>query len=338
MNKHFILFVCALMLFGFNCIIAEDNIIDNTAIVNIADPETEGEETAEPEVLEDDEEMDAWGEEDDEDFGSALSLLDNLFNADYLYEWEEKSPTINLQWGFGTAGLTKDGWNQNFSDIGSIDTKLGWTEVTNIKNSSKIAKYDFNYFGFNVSQSDLYYGDIMDEDVTMKSWNIALGGNSGYGWRIAESSLLSLYTGSTMNWGKVSIAGAPIDSMNLSAVNVFLSDVHFGHTMSSGMNFRMGRYMNLNAEYTFQDIYPRFKLWKWLGSGICTGATSGLASWFSKEIGDRAPVVLPVVNFVLQSAIQYGYYELTKEAVSWPFDTAPPLRQEAFKVGLSFTF
>jgi hypothetical protein len=44
------------------------------------------------------------------------------------------------------------------------------------------------------------------------------------------------------------------------------------------------------------------------------------------------------VNFVLKTGFSYGFYELRKTKMNWPFNSVSPLMYESWKVGMSFEF
>ena len=63
-----------------------------------------------------------------------------------------------------------------------------------------------------------------------------------------------------------------------------------------------------------------------------------LLDQFIDEIGESSPYAVPVVNFFLKNGLSYAVYELRKDKMNWPFDSAPPLCIDSFKFGLTFVF
>ncbi len=68
------------------------------------------------------------------------------------------------------------------------------------------------------------------------------------------------------------------------------------------------------------------------------GGAEFLLDEFIDEIGKSSPYSVPVVNFFLKNGLSYAIYELRKDRMNWPFDSAPPLRNDSFKFGLTFVF
>lgn len=59
---------------------------------------------------------------------------------------------------------------------------------------------------------------------------------------------------------------------------------------------------------------------------------------FTKNVLRNAPVAGTFVNFILKNAYEYGFYQLRKDKMNWPFTSSAPLRYNTFKLGMTFTF
>jgi hypothetical protein len=59
---------------------------------------------------------------------------------------------------------------------------------------------------------------------------------------------------------------------------------------------------------------------------------------FVKEIVRSSPYSGPIVNFILKNGFAYAMYELRKEKMHWPFNSAEPLMYNSYKAGMTFTF
>ena len=78
--------------------------------------------------------------------------------------------------------------------------------------------------------------------------------------------------------------------------------------------------------------------WYWTASELVKGATTGLLGTFINEVGKASPSAVPVVNFVLQNALNYGFYELRQKHMNWPVHTEAPLIFDTFKIGVNVNF
>ena len=46
----------------------------------------------------------------------------------------------------------------------------------------------------------------------------------------------------------------------------------------------------------------------------------------------------PSLSFVLQNALNYGFYELRQKNMNWPIETVAPLAFDSFNIGISLSF
>ena len=83
------------------------------------------------------------------------------------------------------------------------------------------------------------------------------------------------------------------------------------------------------------DVVPAFERHR---LEVALGAALVATDLFVDEVADRSPYAAPVVRFLLEGALQYGFYELRKDDVNWPFDTDAPLVVDMFKLGVTTRF
>lgn len=302
--------------------------------------------TEEPEVPEEPEEPEEAEEED-------IESLDKFFEDDAFFEgdddefeamfefeslYDSQIPTIELLGGLTTTSLDKEGFGGNFAEMSNLNARLGYSKLGALIHESGVSEFGMNYIGLKNIRDELIESGNTFGDVRVSNWSVGLGSQSGYAWRIGKSSFIAMYSGNEMNWGKNNFEDEFIDSASAANSKVFSDDIHYGECVTAGMKVRVGKYIGLTGEYEIQHTYPRFMTWKWLGSKAVQGIAGALVSEFTDEIKHRVPEIVPVIDFVLKSAVSYGYYELSKESTHWPFNSAPPLRREAFRVGMSFTF
>lgn len=273
--------------------------------------------------------------------------LDDDFMFDFFFpKWpnlhkdvvylDHNSPTMEFLYGTTQSSLVN---NYKFADNFNIEARLGLTTTKVIHNSNSVVKYDFNYLSLNHVNEALGSATGNEPyDIGTKSWRVTISGNEGYGWKLGNQSAIILYSGNGMAWNSIKFT----DSLETFAENVALrtlSDgIRFGQQYEGGIKIKVFKYLTIGAGYETNQIYPRFLFWKWAGSGIieCTG--HGIADWFIGKVKQSTPAVVPIVDFILHNAINYGLYELRKDDMNWPFETADPFVQNNFKVSMAFTF
>ncbi|MEI6088887.1 MAG: hypothetical protein WCR42_00390 [bacterium] len=253
--------------------------------------------------------------------------------AKYL---DHHAPTMEFLYGKTQSTLATI---PHFADNFNLEARLGTTTTKVISNSDYVVKYSFNYISLNHVNEALGTATGNQTDVIgTKSWRVTLSGNDGYGWKVGKESAIILYHGDGMAWNSIKFT----DTLQTFAENVplrTLSDgVRFGQQYEGGIKIKVFKYLTIGAGYETNQIYPRFLFWKWAGSGLIEGAGHGMADWFIGKVKKSSPAIVPVVDFLLHNAINFGMYELRKNDMNWPFDTADPFVQNNFKVSMGFTF
>jgi len=248
---------------------------------------------------------------------------------------DHNAPTIELLYGKTHSTLVN---NFPFADNFNIEARLGMTTTKVIHNSSSIVKYELDYLSLNhVNESLGTATGNKPYDVGSKSWRVTLSSNQGYGWKLGKESAVILYHGTGLAWNSIKFN----DSLETFAENTALTrlsdGIRFGQQYEGGIKIKVFKYLTIGAGYESNQIYPRFLFWKWAGSGIIESAGHGMADWFIGQVKQSTPAIVPVVDFLLHNAINFGMYELRKNDMNWPFDSADPLVQNNFKISMAFT-
>lgn len=171
---------------------------------------------------------------------------------------------------------------------------------------------------------------------------ISFGGvdESGYGYAIGENSSIRLLVTDQSTWTSVSpqTYAESLGPEQWQQLRDFTGGIRFGSTMAPTIEWKMGSTLSLRANYTWTQVLPRHMFWYWAGSELIEGVADGIASAMIKSFGSSSPSSLPVMNFILRNAIAYGFKELRRDKMNWPFDTVAPLNVTSWNVGLSVTF
>lgn len=162
---------------------------------------------------------------------------------------------------------------------------------------------------------------------------------SGYGYALGENSSLRLLVSDHSTWTSVKPQTyASMDTAGWQQVRDFVGTVRFGSTMAPTVEWKVGSALSLRASYTWTQVLPRHMFWYWAGSELIEGVADGIAGMVVRSFGRASSKSLPVFNFILRNAVAYGFKELRREKMNWPFDTAAPLNITSWNVGLSVTF
>jgi hypothetical protein len=118
----------------------------------------------------------------------------------------------------------------------------------------------------------------------------------------------------------------------------FNKTLRIGSTAEGGIIIPLGPMLNLQASYDRTIVFPRHMVWIHMGSAIIEAAGQSMIDGFVHAIYKSSPFAAPIVSFILKNGLSYGLYELRREKMNWPFESAEPLLFDTYKVGVKFIF
>ncbi|MGA2668527.1 MAG: hypothetical protein ABSF32_06365 [Ignavibacteria bacterium] len=109
--------------------------------------------------------------------------------------------------------------------------------------------------------------------------------------------------------------------------------------MQAGIIIPIQGIVNIQVQFDRTLVFPHHLVWKNIGSAIIEAAVQSAADGFVHGIfKSSSPAVAPVINFIFKNGIALAMYELRREKMNWPFESAPPMVFDSFKAGFSFKF
>lgn len=266
---------------------------------------------------------------------------------DWEWNWEDKwidfdfdRPLIELNYGLGKP--SNKNFNSNFARSGMIELKLGYSTIYN-EFDDQIIKFKDKFILLSRISDKLNAEDAGANEVTTEIYKFGFGHRKGYGYALGGVDVI-FYNQNTYDWSQLSDFNYPTSPVALSSgsdlkiLNRYYDNFRFGTGAEGGVKFEIASLVSLNASYEALIIFPRYMIWKHLGSFIVENAGMVLIDEFVEEITERTPFAGPIINFLLKSGYSYGFYLLKKDKMNWPFNTETPLTHESFKIGVTFTF
>jgi hypothetical protein len=256
---------------------------------------------------------------------------------DNLFDWmDESRPLVELNYGIGT--LKHNDLIGQFNEVGELDFKLGYSTI-DVFMDEYILEHSEKFFFGTLMANRLHYDlkNLPQDNYNSELLRFGGGRTSGYGYLAGAVSILP-YTQSGFVWTKLKEVDPADNTTDQSIMDLYFDTFRFGELGQAGLKLQFGSMVALNSGYEFSVVYSRHLFWYWLGSFALEKGGMALLDRFIDEILDGTPAAGPVLNWILKNAYSYGWFWLRKENMNWPFDTAPPLTYESFKIGLSFTF
>lgn len=244
------------------------------------------------------------------------------------------SPTISLCYGLSKNKLKN--LDRSFADPGLAEIRLGFSSKEPEYDPENIFKYDFVYFSVTNIATDLG-GESNHNDIQTDLWRLGLGREDGYGYALGKSSI-TLYNSSGIGWSELKVEDDELFPSDSALVSLWDDSFRFGIRREAGLKIQFIPLVSLDAGYERAIVFSRFVFWEALFSMALEDGAQFLLDKFIDQIGDSSPYAVPVVSFFLKNGLSYGIYELRKDKMNWPFDSAPPLCSDSFKFGLTFVF
>ena len=247
------------------------------------------------------------------------------------------NPTIELVYGFGTPTIKS--FVSDFAPIDMAEIRLGFTSYKKNDIDKSLFNYDFNYFFIGSYSSNWKTKENeTSSEFNTDSWRFGFAWSDGHGYKIGEKTNIVLYQTDAWTWTKTRFMDTSVINVEKYKMDNFGDAFRFGDYFEGGVKFQIYEPFAINLSYQRGIILPRHLFWYWLGSGTIERAGDWLVDWFADKINEASPTFGPVAYFILHNAYSYGFYELRKSKMSWPFNTTEPLMYDGFNVGMTFAF
>ncbi len=275
-------------------------------------------------------------------FASLIQAQTISGENDYSFKSLLKSkPTIEVS--FGVSDVKFSGTEYDFASTGLIELNLGFTSSKSSNFRKDIISYKnrFLFLSFNAQDNSIKKDN---SGINSNVWKFGFGNKSGYGVSLGKSAAILPYSSRTFNWSNFKYdkqsdnTSAAADENYYSELDNMAGVFRFGSSFEAGINLQITKGFSVQPKYETADIFPRHLAGKQLMSTVIEYAGFGLLEAFTKSVMKNSPVAGTFVNFILLNAYEYGFYQLKKDQMYWPFVSSAPLRYETFKLGMNFVF
>ena len=278
------------------------------------------------------------------------SLSFNNFDGwDYSFpDMGEGNPFIEINYGFGNSKHKK--FDGDFAKTGLIELKLGYIDKDDTWEDHILKTASSFFFGSNIS-TDLSSKDAGVNNVQTKLWRFGVGLREGFGYGSKNFAVIPYsewgFTWSRLDFDEIDSDGnyvliggdvAQLSDSDYEVLKRYDESFRFGKLSEGGIRVEAIDLISLDVAYETAVVFPRHLFWKQSGSFVVEQIGLGLIDEFVDEIFESTPEAAPIVNFLLKNGFAYGFYQLQRDDMNWPFGTETPLTYETFKIGMTFTF
>ncbi len=287
----------------------------------------------------------AYSQEDDTLSGKPEEKISHRWHR---YASFHGHPTIVLKYGLSALKLSNV--SVPFAGPGLAEIRIGQSNTRPVKRDSSVLKSEFTFLLVGALSTELQ-GKSTGNEINSELWKFGPGWIDGYGYRLGTTGEFILWHESGFEWSRLNIrdhmtGGGPPDLARRNIITPadsvllapFDGTFRFGTMTGGGITIQPVSMIAITAGYERQIIFPAHLFWKWLGSEIIEVAGQGAIDHFVSRVLRSTPAAAPIVSFVLKNGFSYAFYELRRDKMNYPFDTDPPLRNDAVTFGLTFSF
>ena len=265
---------------------------------------------------------------------SAQNYIDftNHYKPFRLFE----KPSIELN--YGSSGIKLNGTANNLANAGLIELKLGFTTKRKSYYDKDITGFENRYFFVGNASDKNNPKSKGNEEIKNDLWRFGFGNKDAYGLKLGSVEIMP-YNSNSFAWSKFTYEnGAMTAEADKNYYNDFNDVFRFGSSTEGGINLQITPGFSIQPQFETAIIFPRHLFGKQLMSSVIEMSGYYLIDNFTKKIMRNAPAAGTFVNFILKNAYEFGFYQLRKDKMNWPFNSAAPIRYYTYKLGLAFTF
>ncbi|MFZ9761536.1 MAG: hypothetical protein ACO323_06200 [Candidatus Kapaibacteriota bacterium] len=254
-----------------------------------------------------------------------------------------KKPYLDLH--YGNAEISREGMKGDISNAEVYGISIGLKKEKTHEESDDIIVQDKNGLNLTIgaakdlqNSDSTFQGIPLAESNALDFWSIGAINGTGYGYNFGGTTLmLGVEDNGTWTSFNPRSFARPLDP----ADNQFILDMdgtmRFGSAMNSTIEFRVANTVTITGGYTWNQVLPRHMFWYWFGSEVIEGLAGAVVDNVIENFAKVSPKSLPVMHFVLKSALLYGVKVLRTPKMNMPFDTVSPMNITYWNIGVGLT-
>lgn len=261
-------------------------------------------------------------------------------NSDFRENWFAFCKRPALSFSYGQTMNSLQTMQGELADPPLLEMKIGDLCEEVVEEGSPVIQYHFKYVGAS-HMSGQFGGTASAGKIDLTSWRLNTSSQEGWGyqWSLGNSRAgIILYHAQGMHLNYIDSQDDIIDPTDRHRMNLFDEAFRFGTMTEAGIRLKPVGFLGIDFGYERAVTFPRFLVGKWIVSEAVEGIGLDLLDRFVQRVMDSSPGAAPVVGFLLKNGFSYGIYELRRNDMHFPFDTAAPLFSENFRIGLTFSF
>ncbi len=268
----------------------------------------------------------------------AVNINSQTIDDDTDIFWLKKKfrPSVEFSYGISDAKLSTSPYS--ISDAGMFELRLGFDSKARSGYSPNLVMFRSSYLAISNASYKFLSKDPADDELKNSLWRFGTVIREGTGFDLGQVKILP-YNSTSFMWSEFSYENNTINGDSITGtVNDFNESFRFGTGADAGIAIEFIKGVSIFSAYEFSHIFPRHLFAKQFTSSVIEFTGMELIDSFARLIMKSAPEAGAITNFILKSAYEYGFYQLRKEQMNWPFTSTSPMRYSTFRAGVNLVF
>ena len=254
---------------------------------------------------------------------------------------KEQKPQLSFFTGF--ANFSRNDLEGAMSPIQMYGASVGTNSIIRPTKERNIIEQEYSGFTFLVGGATEvvhYANSMLGSKNAINTTQFGFEQTSGYGYDLGSDIDLMLLVSDYATWTSIrpQTFSDQFTQDNWQRIDDFSGSLRYGSTMAPTVEVKAGDHFSVKASYSWTQVLPRHMFWYWAGSEMIEGIAARIAETVINGFGDKEISSKLIMHFVLQNAVAYGFKELRRKNMNWPFDTVAPMNITSWNIGLSYTF
>lgn len=257
-----------------------------------------------------------------------------------LYEGKrliQNHPTLEFNYGYSGLSTADALFKSDMAGAYPIGLVYGFTRFDDRLLVDDIFEYGSEYTFLRNITSHFKPDFLESEGITTDTWQFGFGITDGLGYNFLDRRFIMYHSGAFI-WTHIDVELYPNNAHDLRLLGDFDREFRFGSYWGGGVKYQIAGPAYLNIGYEHTVVFKRTLFGKFLVSWLVENVSQRWIDFVEYDMMKTHGKNWPWLKFLIKNAISFALYELRRNNMNWPMNTAEPFNFDSFKAGVTFIF
>jgi len=182
-----------------------------------------------------------------------------------------------------------------------------------------------------------FYNKSETKDYDMNLYRFSVGYKTSYGFNILQNTIFFPYSSTNFSVNKINIAKKNLSGSIATTTpeDDLAKKTRYGWGYEAGFNFFINKSFSVNIGAERNFIMPRYMVWKDMGGFLIENIVTTKVEDIANFIAPFYPKTGCIMMFALPNLVRFGFTQLRKEKMCWPFDSRSPYMYDVYNISVS---